>query len=243
MNHTSGIPNLSEFPDAKEIQPLPTNLEKIFARFKDKPLDFPPGDHFHYNNSGYIVLTKIIESVSGQTYAEYIQENIFKPLGMSNSGYDDYRKVIINRASGYRLDYGNYQNYKFIDMSLPQGSGGLYSTVEDLYKWDRSLYTNELLSKSSFAAMFMPTIQMKPDEDPTLYYGYGWVITEYLGRKLIRHRGRVNGFKTTIDRYPNDNLVIIILSNVQDTPIFRMREDLAAIIFEESYALPSDDVQ
>lgn len=148
LTHSSGIPeylNPEIFPDVSAWMRLPTTLRQIIDRFKDFPLIFKPGAAFLYSNSGYVLLTQIIEAISGQSYADYVQANIFMPLGMVDTGYEVPKAVIPNLAQGY-LSLGNqsYLQAEPIDMSLPQGAGGLYSTVEDLATWHQWLFGTSL---------------------------------------------------------------------------------------------------
>jgi len=229
LTHTSGIPNFTSFPEYRKTMMLPSPVEKIIERFKYKPLEFVPGEKFKYSNSGYILLGYIIEKVSGKSYEEYLKENIFQPLSMINTGYDHHRPLIKHRASGYILSANGPVNADYIDMSVPYASGGLYSTVEDLYLWDQALYTERLVSKSSLDRMFTP---FKGN------YGYGWFIIETFGGKLITHGGIVNGFYAYISRYVDDRVCIIVLSNIENAPVDKINIDLAAIVFGENYEIP-----
>ena len=229
LTHTSGIPNFTSFPEYRETMILPSPVEKIIERFKYKPLEFTPGEKFSYSNSGYILLGYIIEKISGKSYEDYLRENIFQPLNMMNTGYDHHRPLIKHRASGYVLGINGLVNADYIDMSVPYASGGLYSTVEDLYLWDKALYTEKLVSKSSLDKMFTP---FKED------YGYGWFIIKQFNRKLITHGGIINGFYGYISRYVDDEVCIIVLSNIENSPVDKISIDLAAIVFGEKYEVP-----
>jgi CubicO group peptidase (beta-lactamase class C family) len=234
LTHTSGIPNLTDFPDFTETMMIPSPVEKTIERFKNKPLEFEPGEKFSYSNSGYVLLGYLIEKISGKSYESFLNENIFQPLNMTNTGYDHNSTILKNRASGYSLDKDELINAPYIDMSLPIGGGALYSTVEDLYLWDRALYTEKLVSKASLEKMFTP---FKED------YGYGWTITELFKRKRISHSGGINGFSCNISRYVNDDACIIVLSNFEYAPVGQIGKDLAAIVFGEKYELPKERVE
>jgi len=156
LTHTSGIPNLTDFPELEKIKKIKTPIEEIIKIFKNEQLEFAPGEKHQYSNSGYTLLGYIIEKASGKTYEEYLKENIFIPLNMKDSGYDHYNTVLLNRASGYSPGKDGIVNAKYIDMSIPFGGGCLYSTVGDMYLWDRALYTDKLLSESSLNEMFTP---------------------------------------------------------------------------------------
>ena len=144
---------------------------------------------------------------------------------MMNSGYDQNSLVLSDRASGYvRIDPNTLGNADYLDMSVPHAAGALYSTVEDLYLWDRALYTESLVSQNSLNLMFMP------DKDE---YGYGWFIGEILGRKVTHHDGDINGFATHIARFVDDDVVIIVLSNIEEMNPVNITRGLAKIVFEE----------
>jgi CubicO group peptidase (beta-lactamase class C family) len=231
LTHTSGIPNLTDFPDFLETVMIPSPVEKTVERFKNKPLEFEPGEKFNYSNSGYVLLGYLIEKISGKTYEDFLKENIFQPLNMVNSGYDHTSTILPNRASGYTLGTDGLVNAAYIDMSLPLGGGCLYSTVEDLYLWDRALYTEKLVSKTTMEKIFTP---FKEE------YAYGWFVSELFKHKRINHSGGIDGFACNISRYPDDDLCIIALSNFEHTAIGKISQDLAAIVFGEKYELPQE---
>jgi len=228
LTHTSGIPNFTVATD-KEARVRPMTLEMIIQKLKDQPLNFSPGEKFEYSNAGYYLLGHIIEKVTGSGYASVIKENIFEPLGMANSGYDYNHIILKNRAYGYRLEKGDLINAEYIHMANVHASGGLYSTVEDLYLWDRALYTERLIKRSSLEQMFTPF---------TKNYGYGWGIVTLFKRKMTGHNGDMEGFQTNITRFAEDDVCIIVLSNFGHTPIGKMSVDLAAILFGEEYQIP-----
>ena len=219
LTHTSGIPDFISFPDFKITMRSPSSPTQTIARFKDKPLDFQPGEKFSYSNSGYVVLGAIIEQTSGKKYETFLQENIFVPLQMVNSGYD-------HNNGDLAIGYQNQTNLAdFIDMSIPYAAGGLYSTVEDLYRWDRALYTDKLISKSLRDKMFTAF--------GGFGYGYGWGIGKEGDRPMASHAGGINGFSSSITRYPNDKIVIIVLSNREDGNSGDIGVQLAKIVFGE----------
>ncbi len=204
LTHSSGIPNFIDSPDFRETMALESTVEDTLKRFRDKPLRFsPPGLTYDYSSSGYVVLGYIIERVSETSYAEYLRENIFEPLNMMNTGYDFNDIVLKDRASGYlRVGANEFRNAAYIHMSVVHAAGGLYSTVEDLYLWDRALYTETLVSQDSLDMMFTR--------------GYGWGITEDMNHRIIAHYGKLPGFYASIERFIDDDVVIIALSNIEN---------------------------
>lgn len=233
LTHTSGIPDFTDFPEYATMMKFPCSIEKTIEKFKDKPLEFTPCEKFSYSNSGYILLSAIIEKLSKISYEEYIKREIFQPLNMENSGYDHHRTLLKNRASGYSLIGDKLINADYYDMSIPSGAGGLYSTVEDMFLWDQALYTEKLVKKTSLEKMFTP---FKAN------YGYGWFINKKFNRKCISHGGGVNGFSTYIARYVDDRLVIVVLSNNDEAPTGDIADGLAAIVFGEKYEMPKERI-
>jgi CubicO group peptidase (beta-lactamase class C family) len=132
LTHTAGIPNYTSFPDSESSSRSRVTSSQLVERFLDKPLEFEPGDKYSYSNSGYAVLGYLIEAITGQTYAEFVTQNIFTPLGMSGSGYDVASTLLTHRASGYTGSPRGPANAAFIDMTTAYASGGLYSTTDDL---------------------------------------------------------------------------------------------------------------
>ena len=219
--HTSGIPHFMDFP-----MDQPSTSIQTIARIKDKPLDFKPGDKWSYSGSGYNVLGYIIEQVSGKRYEVFLEEKIFEPLKMIDTGYAASND---NLAVGYENNFDVAGN---IDMSNLYASGGLYSTVEDLYRWDQALYTEELVSKEVLDAIFTSYINIPPESNGESY-GYGWVIADKFNHRWIGHEGIVPGFATELDRYPDDKVTIILLSNKQDTNLLAVTSALAKKVLGE----------
>lgn len=223
LTHTSGIPSLTDFPEYHQEKMKQHTLEQLIERFIDKPLDFNPGEKYAYSNSNYILLTFIIEKTSGQKYVEFLKEHILEPLAMNDTGVDDFRKIIKHRASGYSSVNGELANAAYIDMSVPIGSGGMFSTVKDLYLWDQALYSDQLVPYDALNKMFTP---FKDD------YGYGFFIkNESRHGKLICHGGGIDGFRSEISRYVDHNICIIILSNFEFVPMDALNKNLADIVF------------
>ena len=205
LTHTSGIPSFTSFPDYSQTEPFETTPEKLVARFRDKPLDFQPGEKWSYSNSGYVLLGYLIEKISGQGYAAFVKENIFTPLGMKDSGYDSNSEIIRHRAAGYTTDKSVTVNAGFIHMSIPFSAGSLYSTTEDLLRWERGLFGGKVLSAASLQKMTTP---FKED------YGFGLGVHTTGGHKVIDHGGGIEGFNTHLAYYPEDQVTIVVLGNL-----------------------------
>ncbi len=231
LTHTSGIPNFTDSPDYFKTQTLPSPVLQTVERFKNLPLDFAPGERMSYSNSGYVLLGAIIEKVTGGTYEEFVRENIFRPLGMEGSGYDHTETIIKNRASGYEFPADKLANASYIDMSIPHAAGALYSTVEDLYKWDRALYTDKLLSPAARTRLFTPFKGT---------YAYGWSIGSFAGHKTIGHGGGINGFTTDIIRFPDDDACVIVLNNFATGFTDAISAALAGYLFGQAVEMPKE---
>jgi len=208
LNHTSGIHDYVESAESIESGNYASTLEELIELFKNKPLDFDTGTEFEYSNSNYILLGYIIEKVSKKNYKDYIKENILKPLNLSNTGFLSNKATIKDKALGYDTIDNNENEYKkTIDTegSLISSAGEIYSTVEDLYRWEEALYAGKIINKESLKEMFTPN---------SSDYGYGWFIYESSkGNKIISHGGNLSGYTSYVKRNVDKKYLIIILSN------------------------------
>lgn len=216
LSHTSGIPDYTDphrFPTWNSR--LPATPSQLVARFRVKPLLFHPGTRFSYSNSDYVLLGLIIERASGEPYATYLKRHIFTPLRLANTGYEASRSQIPHEALGYV----GIERTRYEDPSEFFAAADLYSTVRDLYTWDRSLSGSgaQLLTRASLRAMFTPWWRFRGAGDAThglLGYGDGWVIGGTLeGHRVIWHAGDLLGFHSINMMLPNDHGAVIVLSN------------------------------
>ena len=175
LTHTAGIPNYEERPDLEQVVGTPIALDDLIASFANQPLLFAPGQGYAYSSSGYVILSKVIEVVSGLAYADFLQTEVLQPAGMASSGYDFLDPALPEPAVGYQLRPQGAQPAILTDSSWPTGAGALYSTVEDLYRWDRALAGDVLLSAAAREALFAPRVPI-PGAGPGTSYGYGWEI-------------------------------------------------------------------
>ncbi|WOD43186.1 serine hydrolase [Hwangdonia lutea] len=245
LTHTSGIPNYTAFPRFFQDESRnPYTPEEFVEKFADKDLEFTPGERFNYSNSGYFLLGVIIEKLTGKTYEQMLNSNIFTPLNMHNSGYDNHADIIKNRATGYERNGNGYVNSRYLDMSIPYAAGSLYSTVEDLYLWDQALYTNKLLPQKYMDLYFEPYI-------PAFgrgHYAYGWGVGyNNIGKSTdsiytIGHGGGINGFNTNISRAPSDKSLVVLLSNAGGAPLNQMTQAIRGIMHGKEYSLPKQSV-
>ena len=221
LTHTSGIASFTSSPDYMKRMREPTTVEAMIARFRDTPPRFAPGEKFEYSNSGYFLLGAIIEKASGSFYRTFLREAIFEPLGMKDSGYDDTRMILPRRAAGYERLGRLTRNADFLDMSQPFAAGSLYSTVEDLVRWDAALREGKLIGPDSYKAMFTPFKD---------HHAFGWMVGERAGHQQVGHAGGINGFNTTILRYPDDALCVVVLSNLVPAQVDPIALELSGIV-------------
>jgi len=239
LTHTSGIPDYTSFPGFRQLMGTTARPEELVRLFADSALEFAPGERYQYSNSGYVLLGFIIETITGKTYEQVLQSKILVPLEMNNTGYDHNSSVLTDRAAGYNRAGNSFQNANYIDMSVSFSAGGLYSTVEDLYKWDQALYTEKLLPKKYLDLSFAK--QVPADGQ---FYGYGWMIGKIsVGNstdriETIGHSGVINGFNARITRIPSDKSLIVLLNNTGGAPLDEMTVGIAGILNDKPYSFP-----
>jgi D-alanyl-D-alanine carboxypeptidase len=227
LNHTSGIKSYTSLPGFFRTARQDLSPDDMLALFKDQPFDFEPGTKWQYNNSAYYLLGMVIEKASGQTYAEYLADHVFKPLGMHATRYGDTRPLIPHRAQGYKRARGEIVNDDPISMTAPSSAGALVSNVLDLIKWHQALEAGDFLSSPSYEAMYRPTTLA---DGKIQNYGYGWGLGETSGHRKLSHGGGINGFSTMIARYPDDRLAVVVLSNTAGAPAGGIEARIAKVM-------------
>lgn len=232
LTHTSGIPDYFSLGIYK---PDLTNKDVLETLIKQKHLEFEPGEKYSYSNGGYVLLSLIVEQASDEPFHAFLKKNVFEPLGMERSlVFDESKPHIVNRAAGYSGD-GKRADYEI----LTTGDGGIYSTVEDLYKWDRALYSNKLISNKDLQKAFTPRVLTN---GRSTNYGYGWMIKSRSQEKTVFHGGSLSGYRTFIERQLESENTIIVLSNGGDS--FSDKEILTAlrrILWDKPFELPKLD--
>lgn len=210
LTHTSGIKDYINEPTTSLR--LDVSDEDVFNATIKRELNFQPGEKYAYSNTNYFLLSIIIHKLTGKTYGEYLNERIFKPLGMSNTRIYSQTDIIPNRASGYLLDNGKLQNGGYYAASiLGYAGGGIITNVLDMAKWDAGLYDEKLLKRSSFEQMWTSG---KLNNGKSTGYGFGWAIGDLKGHRLVTHNGaHTSGFASAITRYLDDKLTIVVLTN------------------------------
>ena len=216
LSHTSGIPDFLAAPGFLEgtASRRRYSVREFAMEHCSGDLQFEPGAGFTYSNSGYFLLGAILEEVSKQTYEQLVEQRIFAPLGMKDSGYTHTETILPNRAAGYERTAGALRNARYYDMSIPFAAGALYSTVRDLFLWYQALYTERLLPARLRDLLFKPNREN---------YGYGWAIliqapgSPYAGESIPMHGGAIFGYQSVIQRIPAHKQLIVLLDNT-DSP-------------------------
>lgn len=234
LTHTSGIKSYTGMEKwTAEVRKKDFSPEEMVDYFKSQPVDFAPGEKFKYNNSGYFLLGYIIEIVSGQTYEQFLKENIFTPLKMNSSFYDRNSPIIKNRASGYAKDDNGYKNDNFLSMTQPFAAGALLSTVDDLSVWYTAVMADKVIKKESREkAHSAYTLNDGSQTD----YGYGWTIGNIQGSTMIEHGGGINGFLSASKYLPDENVFVTVLSNCACNYPGEVAEKIAAIAIGKPFA-------
>jgi CubicO group peptidase (beta-lactamase class C family) len=231
LTHTSGIPSFTGFPEYAKREPLAATPAEEVAWFRDKPLDFAPGEKWSYSNSGYVLLGYLIEKITGGAYEKFVRENIFIPLGMKDSGYDSNKTVMAHRAAGYSPGKDGPANASFVNMTVPFAAGALYSTTEDLLKWEQGLFGGKVVSAASLETMTTP---FKND------YACGLFVATRNGHKAIEHGGGIAGFNTQLTYFPDDKLTVVVLANLNGAAPGSIARDLSAVAHGEAVTLQTE---
>ena len=230
ITHTSGIPN-NEIRDFNKGICVPYTVEELIATFKNRPLKFAPGTGWAYTNTEYYLLAYIIQSVSGETYGDFLLHNVFQRLGMSASGFASTLAIVPQMAEGYARDGKSFRHRDYFDRSLEIGAGGVYSTPSDLLRWNEALNEEKLLNKKLLELMFTPS---SPGN-----YGFGWFI-EKKPRTKEYHEGSDPGFAAFEIRYPEERAFVIVLANLEDAPVRVIANGLGDLLLNGKIAADSN---
>jgi CubicO group peptidase (beta-lactamase class C family) len=226
LSHTSG---LSEYESGDRAGPhgpfylrLDFTEDELVTKMEALPIEWAPGDQWAYRNTNYVILGVLIHKITGKPYPEFLDERIFKPLGMTSTRLISESDIIANRAAGYVIRNGQLKNQEWVSPTFNStADGALYFNVLDLAKWDEALYGTRLLKQTSLDRIWtvFPLNDGKPNPDG---YGFGWFIDQQNGHKRIQHSGSWQGFTCNIARYPDDNLALVVLTNLDaghSTPV------------------------
>jgi CubicO group peptidase (beta-lactamase class C family) len=218
LSHTSGLGEYENGPRTKPDGPFYLRLDmtedEIYKRMTAMPMDFQPGEDWSYRNTNYVLLGIVIHKVTGKFYGDYLQERIFKPLGMSSTRIISEADIIPHRAAGYELVKGQLKNQEWVSPTFNSTADGtLYFTVLDLEKWDAALYTEKLLKRSSLEQMWT-VMKLNNGQPNKANYGFAWDIKQTNGHRVIEHGGAWQGFTCHIARYVDDKLTVVVLTNL-----------------------------
>ncbi|HEY6111408.1 MAG TPA: serine hydrolase domain-containing protein [Chthoniobacterales bacterium] len=241
LNHTAGFPEFEQLwlqngridcdwprsskTDRTCFEPDSGNTLNLLAQVKI--LRFTPGARYEYSNSGYVILGQIVEKVSHQSLAQFFKEKIFKPLGMNRSILDDEtRPELWNAATSYEFEDGIYKDIDYTPLNLIYGEDNIFSTVEDMYKWDQALYTEKLVKAATLEKAFTPG---KLNDGTPIGYGFGWRLGRVCGLDARYHRGDWVGFQNDILRFPSEHFTVVVLSNVKEFDPEKITEEISKI--------------
>ncbi len=223
LTHTAGT---TDYPRDFDFRRDYTE-DELLKRAQAVPLAFQPGEKWAYSNLGYVLLGILIHKASGQFYGDYLQERVFRPLGMTTAQIISEADIVPNRAAGYQLVQGQIKNQNWVSPTLnTTADGALYLTVYDVAKWDAALYTEKLVKKESLVAMWTP-VKLNNGKDER--YGFGWAVSDVRGHRLIDHGGTWQGFKSYIARYVDDKLTVIVFANLRQANPSRIAQKVAGI--------------
>lgn len=218
LTHISGIHSYTGKPDFLDRVVKTITPDSLIAYFKHDPYDFEPGEKFLYNNSGYFLLGYIISNVAGKPYDAYLKETFFDPLQMANTGVHYKGIKLDHEAKGYSRSDGKYNEALDWDMSWAGGAGAMYSTVDDLLKWNHALHNGKVLSAKSYEAAITP-VSLKGGAETPMKYGYGLGLNKFRGTEVIGHSGGLHGFLTQLAYYPKEKLTVVMFTNTSDPEV------------------------
>lgn len=239
LSHTAGLSNYTDNPKFMLSEDIKKKADpkEFIQKFCSDELIYEPSTNWAYSNSGFFILGAVIEEVTGKKYGEVLQENILIPLGMTNSGYENSDLAYENKAKGYENSPLGVVPARYIEMSIPFSAGSMYSTVNDMFKWDQALYGEQILKNETKEKMFTPVLNN---------YGYGIGVGEQeiagVKRKIITHSGGIFGFNTLITRFVEDKNTIIVLNNYSDASSGGLTFGISNILYGLEPANPREDL-
>lgn len=241
LTHSSGIPDFTRTAAyTPEAYAKPITLPELLALFANEPLEFAPGSKWSYSNSGYILLTAIIEKVSGQNWSDYAREHLFKPAGMTSSSAAIAGGPLQNEAVGYAEGEQGWEPAYPISLSWPRAAGCIRSTVRDLWAWNRTVYAGKLVGTAMLTSAHRPFLL---SDGTATDYGYGWFLQQVQGSPTIEHNGGIDGFTSASLYLPQEDLYVAVLVNRQTSDASDLAPILAGIALGKPYGgqvLPLD---
>ena len=234
LTHTSGIKSYTSMERWTKLWRNDMTPLEMIDLFKNEPMDFAPGEKWEYNNSAYFILGYIIEKASGISYPEFLEKNIFGPLGMKNSYYGSQSTIIKNRAQGYQKKEG-YVNAEYLSLTQPYAAGSIMSTVDDLLTWQLAIQSNKLVKKETIQKAFT---NYKLNNGKSTNYGYGWALDDINGSSTIEHSGGIFGYSTNAVYLPKEDVFVAVFSNCDCNPPGEISTRMAALAIGKPYAEP-----
>ena len=225
LTHTSGLADYEDFvPDTQTAQVRDADVLTLVST-KSKGLLFTPGGEWRYSNTGYALLALIVERVSGQRFADFLRSRIFDVVGMTNTvAYEQGRTVVPHRAYGHTISADAVRRTDQSNTSAVLGDGGIYSSIDDLAKWDAALSRGSLIPATLWREAVTPFVL---GTGRSTEYGYGWFIDSFAGAQRLRHHGETRGFTNSIYRFPERRLTIVILTNRGDSAPWQLTDRIA----------------
>lgn len=250
LQHTAGFPEYDnlfvksgmidkDWPRSAKSKPSsfePTAKDALRMLIQVKEPRFAPGKEFEYSNSGYVILAQIVEKVSGQSFSQFLQQNIFQPLAMKRSLlYDETRPKVQNVATSYTLKNAFYKDIDYAPLNAIYGEDNIYTTVEDMYKWDQALYTERLVKAATLKEAFTPG---KLNNGTATGYGFGWSVYQFLGLDALAHEGGWLGFRTHILRFPGQHFTVVVLANLAQLNAADFADKISKIYLADKLTFP-----
>lgn len=232
LTHTSGIRDYASIRDTTRRGSVDYSPTEMIDYFKNQPMRFAPGTRWEYSNSGYFLLGYIIEKITGKPYRQYLDENFFTPLGMSNSAFASDVKIVKNRADGYSKSARGVENAAYLSMTHPYAAGAIQSTVEDLFKWHQAVMSYKLVKKETLDKAFT---RYKLLDGKETSYGYGWRLGYIQGSPSIWHGGLINGFIAMQMYLPKEDVFVAVFSNCDCNSPVDVTAKLAALAIGQPY--------
>jgi CubicO group peptidase (beta-lactamase class C family) len=242
LNHTSGLIDYEDIMQkkyagiAEEKIPQIRDAGVLELLKQQTKTNFPPGTRWHYSNSGYVLLAMIVERKSGMSFGDFLHQRIFKPLEMDHTiAYERGKNEVTDRAYGHTLASGKWRETDQSSTSATLGDGGVYTSLDDLEKWDRALTHHTLLTEQEMAPALVPPATtngaplQNPDGTLAPHYGFGWFLDPHRGHRLYSHYGETVGFRTAIQRFPDDRLRVIVLANRAELDAPALAESVAGL--------------
>src|SRR5580700_9738520 len=233
LSHSAGF---TDYPKNFDMRKDYTEAQ-VLKIVEAIPLAYTPGTRWSYSNLGYLTLGILIHKVTGEFYGDFLQERIFRPLGMNTTRIINEADIVPNRSAGYRLVKGELKNQEWVSpMVNTTADGSLYFSIMDLAKWDAALYTEKLLKRSSLEQMWT-VAKLKNGQPNSGNYGFGWFIETKNGHRIIEHEGSWQGFETDIVRALDDKLTVVVLDNLADSEPKKLADHVEEIYLSRKIKL------